>query len=172
MIILIGISGAGKSIQGGMLEGYKWISIGEVLRKKLEGEQKESIKFGNLLSDDQVISIVEMVLKSNSNLDRVVIDGFPRTEKQARWLVEQVAKKELNIEVIYFIHASEGVVINRLLERGREDDTLEIIKKRFDIFYAQINPIMRILKEASIRIVDINGDNSPDKVHQEIINNL
>ncbi|HVX57672.1 MAG TPA: nucleoside monophosphate kinase, partial [Candidatus Saccharimonadales bacterium] len=63
----MGIAGAGKGTQGKMLadkRGFHLISMGEVLRMYVTGEQREKMLAGDLLGDDEIISIVDKVLKS------------------------------------------------------------------------------------------------------------
>src|SRR3982751_5665832 len=93
MILLMGIAGSGKGTQGTMLadsRGYHLISMREVLRMYVTGEQRERMLAGELLNDDEIIKIVDQVLKSLPDDKEVVLDGFPRTIPQAEWLLEQV----------------------------------------------------------------------------------
>jgi len=65
MIILAGVAGAGKSMQGRLLAdeyGYAWISTGEIFRVLITGQRRQEMLKGKLLSDDEVINVMDKVL--------------------------------------------------------------------------------------------------------------
>src|SRR6478736_5444274 len=93
MIILMGVSGSGKSSQGKILadeHGYAWISTGEILRVLVTGKRRHEMLQGKLLSDEEMIAILDKVLELIDVEQEFVLDGFPRTIPQADWLLEQV----------------------------------------------------------------------------------
>ena len=65
--------------------------------------------------------------------------------------------------------ASEQAVEARLLGRGRQDDTREAIKERFREYEEAIKPILAHFKEAGIAIYEINGEQEPEVIHQDIM---
>src|SRR3954470_6678869 len=100
MIILMGVAGAGKSIQGRLLadeHGYAWISTGEMFRVLVTGKRRQQMLEGKLLSDDEVIKLVDKTLKMIDLEKEFLLDGFPRTDTQADWLMEQVTSGRLHL---------------------------------------------------------------------------
>src|SRR5947209_20163837 len=92
MIILTGVAGAGKSMQGKMFadeHGYAWISTGEILRVLVTGKRRQEMLEGKLLSDEEMIRIMDKVLQLIDTNQEFVLDGFPRTVTQADWLLAQ-----------------------------------------------------------------------------------
>jgi adenylate kinase family enzyme len=66
MIILLGVTGSGKSFQGRLLAdeyGYAWISSGEILRVLLSGEKRQKVLSGKLLDDDEMIQIISKIFE-------------------------------------------------------------------------------------------------------------
>ena len=66
MIILTGVAGAGKSMQGKILadeHGYAWISTGEILRVLVTGKRRQEMLQGKLLSDEEMIAILDKVFE-------------------------------------------------------------------------------------------------------------
>ncbi len=66
MIILMGVAGAGKSMQGRMFadeHGYAWISTGELFRVLVTGQRRQQMLAGKLLSDEEVIKLIDKTLK-------------------------------------------------------------------------------------------------------------
>src|SRR6187551_2821238 len=92
MIILTGVAGAGKSLQGRILadeHGYAWVSTGEILRVLVTGKRRQEMMQGNLLSDTEMIELMDKVFEMIDTKQEFVLDGFPRTVPQAEWMLEQ-----------------------------------------------------------------------------------
>ena len=121
MIILTGVAGSGKSMQGKMFadeHGYAWISTGEILRVLVTGKRRHEMLEGNLLSDQEVITILDTVLNLIDADQEFVLDGFPRTIAQTSWLLDQIHAKRLKLTAVVNLDASEDVVRDRLINRG------------------------------------------------------
>ncbi len=172
MIILTGVAGSGKSMQGKILadeHGYAWISTGEILRVLVTGERRRQMLEGKLLSDQEVITILDKVLELVDTSREFVLDGFPRTIAQADWLLEQVHQGRLKLNAVIHLAASEEVVRSRLMERGRQDDTEEAIAQRFDEYRSVTLPILDHFRAEKVRICDIDAARSPREVHDAIL---
>ncbi len=175
MIILMGVIGAGKSIQGKLFTdelGYAWISTGNLFRAFITGERRKELFSGKLLSDEEVIDLVKKAFKNIDLNQEFVIDGFPRTKGQTEWLISEIESGEVKLTAIFNLIASEEEVIKRLLARGREDDQIDTIKTRFEEFKSKTLPIISVFKERGIKVIDIDADKSPMEVHKEIISHL
>jgi adenylate kinase len=173
MIILTGVVGAGKSMQGRLFadeHGYAWISTGELFRVLVTGDRRQQMLEGKLLSDNEVIELVDRTLKL-INLDQeFLLDGFPRTKVQTDWLLKQVDEGRLKLTAVFNLAASREVVKKRLLARGRQDDTAEVIEKRFDEYETKTLPILEHFKNAGAPVYDIDADQDPISVHDDIMN--
>lgn len=173
MIILTGVAGSGKSMQGKLLadeHGYAWISSGEIFRVLVTGKRRQEMLEGKLLSDDEVIRIFDKVFELIDPHEEFVLDGFPRTIPQVDWLLEQVHRGRIDLSGVIHLVASEEVVRNRLIARGRQDDTAEAISKRFEEYQAATLPILDHLKKEGVRICDIDASQTPRQVHDAILN--
>ena len=172
MIIFMGVAGAGKSMQGKMLadeHGYAWISTGELFRVLVTGDRRQQMLEGKLLSDDEVIALVDKTLKMIDLNKEFMLDGFPRTKPQADWLLEQVNEGRLNITAVLNITATREVVRERLLARGRPDDTEAAIERRFTEYEKVTMPIVEYFSKAGAPVYDIDGDKDPQTVHDQIV---
>jgi adenylate kinase len=175
MIIFMGVAGSGKSMQGRLLadrEALPWLSTGEFLRMLISGEERRDMLAGKLLDDEEIITLVQKVFNVINIEEEFVMDGFPRTEGQADWLLNQVKYGQLNLTAVVHLTASEDVVLERLLGRGRQDDHREAIAERFREYEQAIKPILEHFKQAGIPVYDINGEQEPEAVHQDIIKAL
>lgn len=172
MIIFMGVAGSGKSAQGRMLAdqlALPWLSTGEFLRMLTAGERRKDMVAGKLLQDQEVISLVRKIFSIVDINHEFVLDGFPRTIAQADWLLNQAKHGQLNVTAVVHLKASVDVVKDRLLNRGRPDDNEKAITARFQEYEQTILPILEHFKAAGIPIFDINGEQSTNQVHQEIM---
>lgn len=175
MIIFMGVAGSGKSMQGRMLadrEALPWLSTGEFLRMLISGDERRDMLAGKLLDDDEIITLVQKIFTVVDVEEEFVLDGFPRTEGQADWLLNQVKYGQLEVTAVVHLTASEEAVMDRLLGRGRQDDHKEAISERFREYEEAIKPILAHFKQAGIPVCDIDGEQEPEKVHTDIMQAL
>lgn len=175
MIILTGVAGAGKSMQGKMFadeHGYAWISTGEILRVLVTGKRRQEMLEGNLLSDEEVTTILDTVLNLIDSEQEFVLDGFPRTVTQVNWLLDQVHKGRLKLTAVVNLDASEEVVRERLMARGRQDDTEEAIAKRFNEYRTVTLPILEYFKQEGVHVYNIDASKEPRAVHDAILKSI
>ncbi len=171
MIILAGVPGAGKSMQGRLLadeKGYAWISTGEILRVLVTGKRRHEMQEGKLLSDAEMIRMIDKVLDLIDLNEEFVLDGFPRTIKQADWLMDQVSMGRFKVSAVFHLISDQKEITRRLQSRGRKDDTIEAIKTRFDEYENVTLPILKDYKKHGINVYDIDGSQSPQQVHKQI----
>ena len=171
MILMMGIAGSGKGTQGKMLadkHGFHLISMGDVLRMYVTGKQRERMHSGELLDDQEIISIVDKVLTSVSNGEQILLDGFPRTLPQAQWLVEQVKTGRYDLKIAFHLVASHQAVKERLLGRARIDDIDDSIEKRFDEYEKSTMPLIKWLTDNGVNVVDINAERSVEAINAEL----
>jgi adenylate kinase len=172
MIVLMGVAGAGKSMQGKMLadeHGYAWISTGEILRVLVTGRRRQEMLQGKLLSDDEMIAILDKIFELIDTDQEFILDGFPRTVVQADWLFKQTQEKRFKLSGVIHLSASEEVVRKRLETRGRLDDTNEAISQRFQEYNSVTVPILEHFKHLGISICDIDASRPPREVHDAIL---
>lgn len=171
----MGVAGAGKSVQGTLLAealDYEWLSTGEYLRANISGDLKAEMLAGKLLNDQEIIDILKGFFESILDDSRVILDGFPRTLVQAQWLVEQVKMGKLHLSDVIYLNASVDVVKERLLGRGRADDTEEALEKRFEEYEKLTLPIIDWFKEQGILVHEVNAERSVQEIQQDIINRI
>lgn len=172
MIVLTGVAGAGKSMQGKILadeHGYAWISTGEILRVLVTGKRRHEMLSGKLLSDEEVIAILDKVLELVNTEEEFVLDGFPRTIPQVNWLLDQVHNGRFKLTAVVNLAASEDDVRERLISRGRQDDTEESIAQRFEEYRTVTLPILEYFKKEGVPVCEIDAAQTPREVHDRIL---
>lgn len=172
MIIVIGVAGVGKSTQCRLLEesgGYKWISVGQYLRETVIDPQLQAIMLaGDRLDDDYVISKVDEIIKSLGDSPELIVDGFPRSMRQADWLIKEHEYGNINISHVIHLTADEQIAKDRLEHRSRSDDTKKAIEERFSDYRANILPIINLFSHSGIKVAKIDGQRMMDEVQIEI----
>jgi adenylate kinase len=171
VILLMGIAGSGKGTQAQLIvedNGYHLVTMGQVLREYVSGEQKERMLSGELLSDEEVIEIVDKALESIPEKEEIILDGFPRTIPQAEWLLEQSKTGRFDLRIAFHLVASRAAVKQRLLGRARMDDKEDAIEKRFDEYERATAPLLSWFRDNGVNVIDINAERSVEDVHKEI----
>lgn len=175
MIVFFGPAGAGKSVQGQMLaarHGWRWLSAGQMLRDTHDLELLKEMQTGKLVSAEKVNSLMGEALKRAKNIDRVILDGFPRQLSQAKWLVESQPEHERSIQLVVVLEVPRSELLRRIEVRGRIDDTPEAVDERLKIYRTEMYPILTYLTEQGVNIAHIDGTGSVGQVHDRIMEEL
>ncbi|RST68189.1 adenylate kinase [Candidatus Aquarickettsia rohweri] len=127
IIILLGPPGVGKGTQAKLLSkkyNLSQLSTGEILRKAIDNKSEiglrvqEIINQGGLVSDDIVCDLVEKELLSNKSSNKAyILDGFPRTIKQAENLNGVCVKNKIDMPYIISLKLEEKEIFKRLSAR-------------------------------------------------------
>lgn len=139
-MILVGPPGAGKGTQAAALKeklGVPHISSGDMLREAIEEGTalgKEAAGFmsrGDLVPDETVIGLVcERLLKADCARG-FLLDGFPRTRRQAEALDVALEAKGLKIDAVLMIDVPENLLIDRMTGRRLDPKTGRIYHMSF-----------------------------------------
>ncbi len=170
MIILFGLAGSGKGTQGKALAelfGWRTFSVGQVIRDT--GEYDNTINKGNLIPDDDVIRLMnKQIEKAEAEGYDVILDGYPRDEYQAKWMMENMAEK---IDGAIILEVPKEELYQRLELRGRDDDKeKESIDRRFEIFEQNICSILPLLEAKNIPVERVDGVGPIEVVTDRLIN--
>ena len=170
MIILFGAAGSGKSLQGQTLAdkyGWRWMSVGQLLRECNDPEMNEIMKKGELVPDDFVVKMMhDEMMKEVDGGRFVILDGYPRDDWQAKWIVENGDEKYIDGAIMIDVDHDE--LWRRLEERGRADDTREAIEKRWSIFEQSIYSMIEILEKAGVKVVHVDGVGEIDEITERL----
>jgi adenylate kinase len=172
MIIFLGIAGSGKSVQCKMLAEYlscSYISVGELLRQSTDTANREKMAEGELLPDQVVIEVVDQAMVSIPKDSEFIIDGFPRSFKQSKWVV-----KTGDADTIRVIHIKieQSEAIRRLKLRSRRDDNEIAIKKRIAEYIKLIDPVLDEFSRNNIKVFEVDGSRPINEVNAHIIATL
>uniref|UniRef100_A0A6B2LI49 Adenylate kinase active site lid domain-containing protein n=1 Tax=Arcella intermedia TaxID=1963864 RepID=A0A6B2LI49_9EUKA len=199
--MLCGAPASGKGTQCEMLVShfsFAHLSTGDILREEVAhgtpmGVQAKSyMDNGELVPDSIIIGIVKLKIKDPQIQARGwILDGFPRTDVQAKALSEAGAEPEKIIILdvpdetlvervtgrrmdpvtgkIYHIKYSPAPtpeIQERLIQRS--DDTEQKLKTRLVAYHNNINLIIDYYKKTNSKIYRIDGNRSKELIFKEI----
>lgn len=170
-IILLGPPGAGKGTQAKFINEKKnlaHISTGEMLRQAVaEGSEignqvKGVMESGQLVPDELIVRLISERTKKPDCKAGYILDGFPRTVKQAEALEKMLLASKQKIDVVLSFELSEEELIKRLsYRRGAEqraDDNIEVQKERLRVYQQQTAPLIDYYRQKKqLKSVDANG---------------
>ncbi len=180
VIILLGRSGSGKGTQAEKLSekfGLKLISSGDLLRAKAKDKDFIGKKVAKVLAQGGILPTpivfdlwMDELRKTieQKNLKGIVFEGSPRKLYEAWLLQEALEFFGLGKSIKAFhLNVSRQEAQDRLLKRGRKDDTIEAINKRLEWYEKEVVPVIDFYRGQGT-LIEINGEQPPEKVFQEI----
>ena len=207
--IFLGAPGAGKGTAASRIAPIKnipHISTGDLFRNNLKNntevglKAKEFMDKGELVPDEVVIEMVKERMTEPDCENGFILDGFPRTLKQAEML-----KEILPIDAVINIDVPDEIVIQRLCSRitckdcgkifnltslppkqegicdscegelyQRDDDKEEVIQNRLSIYKEQTQPLIDFYKNLGLisEVKVTNPDQTPEELVEKVLNSI
>ncbi len=123
ILVLLGPPGAGKGTQGAQLVatyGLPKISTGEMFRdlaasgSELGVQAKSYWAKGMLVPDQIVVDLLEERIQHEDCRSGFILDGFPRTVRQADTLTEVLQGRDMAVDAVLNFTVSDAELIRRL----------------------------------------------------------
>jgi adenylate kinase len=181
-LVLFGPPGAGKGTQAAALSAslsVPHISTGDIFRGAVASgtalglEAKSYLDKGELVPDGVVIGMIRDRLTQPDTQQGWLLDGFPRTVAQAHALDELLQDIGQSLEAVLNLQVTSTTLVERLLSRGRQDDSEAVIRRRLEVYQEQTEPLIEFYRSRD-RLVDINGSQAVEAVtaaiHQALDN--
>lgn len=176
-LVIFGLPGGGKGTQGDLLTKrfhYHKMSTGELLRQQVKLNTslgkiaKAHMDTGNLIPDDLIIAFVREQVASLGPETSLLFDGFPRTIRQNDALEKMLSSLNRRIGGVIFLNAPEDVVVQRMLARGRTDDSEQAIRRRIHSYHRATKQLLEYYCERGL-INEVDGVGTPEEVHDRIV---
>lgn len=177
IIVMMGGPGVGKGTFSDLImsrQSFKYIEAGAILRAMpADSEIGKIISVGNLVPDNLVCNLMAGYMTD----DDIILDGFPRTLSQAKWLVQNYAHK-YDIHVLFF-NTDDETLVERIKKRvsdgsvRSDDSAMQIIARRLENYHKITMPAIEWLRSApGIRFSEIDAAGSVENNFQDISNVL
>ena len=208
-LVLFGPPGAGKGTQAQLLvDRYdlSHVSSGDIFRHNLRQgtplglRAKEYMDRGELVPDNVVIDIMLDKIMSIHSDDGFILDGFPRSTRQAEELETALTARARNIDRVLHIDVPEDELVRRLGGRyvcrdcqapytlsgdaeapdcercngelyQRDDDRPEAVQRRIDVYRQETIPVLDFYRTLGL-LTDIPGQDTVDGVFASIVKTL
>lgn len=177
-VVLVGPPGAGKGTQATTLSDklrVPHISTGDLFRAHIgdETELGRSVKryldAGQLVPDEVTNELVRERLAEPDAAAGFVLDGFPRNVSQADLLKKILAETDDVLDGVIELQVDEDVLVQRLLARGRADDTEDVIRHRQGVYRSETAPLLDYYDDI---LVTVDGVGDVDVVTSRILSAL
>ena len=203
-IILLGAPGAGKGTQASQIVAtynLPHISTGDIFRENIKNgtpigvQAKGYIDQGLLVPDEVTCEIVEERIQEEDCKNGYLLDGFPRTIKQAEEL-DKMAKIDIviNLDVDFSLlmerlcgrrvckDCGESYHISRLNGETtcarcggelyqRKDDNPETVQSRLNVYMKQTAPLIEYYKKKGL-LFNVQSNSNPEAVNAVITEKL
>jgi len=200
--VIMGIQGSGKGTHAKLLAGdfdLEHIAVGDIFRwnvqhrTKLGAQVKRTMAAGLLVGDDLVDAVVGQRLSEHDWNYGFIIDGFPRSERQAEFFLESY-----DLDGVIYLDLPDSEVERRVLARRlcagcgmdyslidnspsndgrcdacggelirREDDTAETLAVRLREYHEKTNPVLEIFRRKEY-VITVDTRAAKEQVQQSI----
>lgn len=206
-LLIMGAPGGGKGTQAEILAkalSIPTISTGAMLRNvialkaELGNQAKKYIDSGNLVPDGVITGIVIDRLKEQDCKDGYILDGFPRTLKQA----ESLETAGIQIDNAIVLKVTDEEIINRVVGRRvcskcgatyhisynpskvegvcdvcsaqlitRDDDNTKTVRHRLATYHSQTEPVINFYAKRD-KLIVVEGIGSVEEISQKLLSAL
>lgn len=179
--IIFGPPGSGKGTQAARIEKefrLKHLSTGEILRAEVASgspigkEAGRIMAAGDLVPDELIVDIVRGRLPEAETGAGVLLDGFPRTVRQAQALDAMLADEGHTLDFVIALDVPEAELVERLLHRarveGRADDTRQAIAERMHEYHKLTEAVLDHYSRQGVPVKRVDGLGSPEEVFGRI----
>jgi adenylate kinase len=182
-VIFFGKQGSGKGTQAAMLEEElkKTASVfhfqtGHAFRELTEGEGFTKEKISETLPGGQIQPLfiavwlwADAFVKNLSSKEHIIADGFPRRVTEAQILNAAFDFYDRAQVDVVNLKLSNDVALDRMLARGRSDDTKEAILERLEWHDREATPVIDYFRELRrYDVHDVDAERSVPEVFAAI----
>ena len=144
------------------------VALGTRRRGKVAADY---LRKGDLVPDELVFEMVLTPLLEAARNGGYVLDGFPRTLRQAEEAYSVAQEREdVALQAVFCLRvghderAAPAAPGDRAEREGRTDDTEVGIAHRFEVFETETEPLLALLPRTAAYFVDINGEQPVEDV--------
>ncbi|WBU37697.1 adenylate kinase [Homoserinibacter sp. YIM 151385] len=179
-LLIVGPPGAGKGTQAERIAerfGIPTISTGDIFRANIKNETelglqvKAIVDAGDYVPDSLTNALVTDRLEEADATTGFLLDGYPRTTEQVRYLDELLTSHGHALDAVIRLVADQEEIVRRLrkraLEQGRVDDSEEAIRHRQEVYLRETEPLIAAYRERGV-LLEVDGLGAIDEITERI----
>lgn len=183
-LLIVGPPGAGKGTQSARIAarfGIPAVSTGDIFRANIAAGTPLGVRVqaivdaGDYVPDSLTNDLVADRLGQPDAAKGFLLDGYPRTTEQVRFLDEHLAADGDALDAVIRLVADEDEVVRRLRQRaielGRSDDTEEAIRHRQDVYARETAPLLAIYAQRGL-LIEVDGLGAVEEVTDRVLEGL
>jgi adenylate kinase len=174
-LVLVGPPGAGKGTQAAVLSkklNIPHISTGDLFRAHISQqtdlgrEVRRYLDAGDLVPDAVTNEMVRQRLSEEDARHGFLLDGFPRNVAQADVLGKILSDHGDALDAVIELRVPEEELVQRLLARGRNDDTEDVIRYRQQVYRQETAPLLDYYRD---KLVTVDAVGDVDEVTERVL---
>jgi adenylate kinase len=175
-LLIIGPPGSGKGTQAEHLARHfrvPAVSTGDIFRSnvsqqtELGNQAARYLDVGHFVPDHLTNALVKDRLLEDDVRHGFLLDGYPRTGPQALELDGMLAAQGRALDAVIELRAPDAELEERMhrraLEQGRTDDTIDVFRRRLDLYHRQTHEVVSVYAGRGI-LLSINGSGEPGAI--------
>jgi adenylate kinase len=175
-LLIIGPPGSGKGTQAEHLArhfGVPAVSTGDIFRSNVSQQTElgsQAAKYldgGDFVPDHLTNALVKDRLLDTDVQSGFLLDGYPRTAAQVMELDNMLASQGYALDAVIELRAPDAELEQRMRQRaeeqGRSDDTVDVFRRRLDLYHRETHEVVSVYAGRGI-LVSVNGSGDPGEI--------
>jgi len=180
-LLIIGPPGSGKGTQAEQIARHfsiPAVSTGDIFRTNVSQQTplgKEASKYlddGAYVPDHLTNALVKERLLDPDVKGGFLLDGYPRTALQVAELDDMLASLGHRLDAVIELRAPDAELERRMLQRakeqGRKDDTVEVFRRRLDLYHRETHELVAVYADRGL-VVSVDGSGEPGVITEQAI---
>jgi adenylate kinase len=176
-IVLLGPPGSGKGTQAALIArrlDVPAVSTGDLLRRAVaQGSPigrrvADVVARGGLVDDATMRDLVRARLAEGDARHGVVLDGYPRTVRQAEDLDAILAAAGHRLDAVVLMRVPEATLVERMGGRRRGDDRPDVIRQRLRVYGETTAPLVEHYRRRHL-LHEVDGNRAIDTVAADVL---
>lgn len=175
-LLIIGPPGSGKGTQAVHIARHfsiPTVSTGDIFRTNVSNETPLGVEAARYLDDGALVpdeltnALVKDRLLEADLRPGFVLDGYPRTATQVTELDNMLASQSKRLDAVVELRAPDSELEQRMLQRareqGRKDDTIEVFRRRLDLYHNETQEVVAVYAGRGM-LVSVDGSGDPGDI--------
>jgi adenylate kinase len=180
-LLIIGPPGSGKGTQAVHIAKHfsiPTVSTGEIFRTNVSEETPLGLEAAKYLNDGAFVpdhltnALVKDRLRDVDVQPGFLLDGYPRTAPQVMELDNMLASLGHRLDAVVELRAPDSELEQRMIQRakeqGRQDDTVEVFRRRLDLYHRETHEVVAVYAGRGM-VVSVDGSGEPRAITERAI---